>query len=142
MTDDQVSYSDYSAYLTLLWGKKPDTAELHTFISNQDLLLINRRSLLNDVYRITFANSTAKELLTDGIILGSHIQLHSQDGGHRFFSVLFEAHGAVEELYLILDATIESGIVGGLRTTLVQGVRLITIEDLVLQFNPSMYSLN
>ncbi|WP_211214324.1 hypothetical protein [Pontibacter roseus] len=104
-------------------------------------MLINRRSPLNAVYPITFANTTAKQQLTDGVILGDCLQLHSQKGVHWFFSVLFEAQGAAEEIYLIMDATVESAVVGGLRTTLVQSVRLITIEDLVLGFNPNMYTL-
>ncbi|PTX15015.1 hypothetical protein C8N40_109113 [Pontibacter mucosus] len=41
----------------------------------------------------------------------------------------------------MLDASVKFALMGGVRTTLVQCVRLITIEDLVLQYNPVMYNL-
>lgn len=141
MRKDNASYRDYDDCLTQLLGRKSSTAELTNFVGNQDLFLINRRSPKNDAYRISFVNDTPVQLLTDGIILGGSVQLHSQEGGHRFYSVMFEEQGTVEEHYLMLDASVDSVVVGGERTTLVERVRLITIEDLVLQYNPVMYKL-
>jgi hypothetical protein len=142
MTHDNVKHSGYSEYLTQHLGREHSPAELIRFDNNQNLILINRRSPDNNVYQISFANDTAVQLLTDGIILGGSIELHSHEGGHRFYSVMFEKHDAVEEHYLILDAAVESVMMGESSTTLVQSVRLITIEELVLQYNPIMYSLN
>ncbi|NEM99445.1 hypothetical protein [Pontibacter burrus] len=141
MKNDLVNYRDYAACLTQLLGRTPSPTELIGFEDNQHLLQINRRSTENDAYRITFLNDTPVTLLADGMILGSAIQLHSQEGGHRFYTVMFEEQGTVEEHYLMLDASVESAVVGGVRTALVQHVRLITIEDLVLRYNPVMYNL-
>jgi len=141
MRKDNASYRDYDDCLTQLLGRKSSTAESTIFVGNQDLLLINRRSPKNDAYRISFVNDTPVQLMADGIILGGSIQLHSQEGDHRFYSVMFEEQGTVEEHYLMLDASVDSVVVGGERTTLVERVRLITIEDLVLQYNPVMYKL-
>ncbi|WP_299708126.1 hypothetical protein [uncultured Pontibacter sp.] len=141
MTNDIVKNSDYSDYLTQLLGRRPSPAELISFENNQNLILINRRSPENNAYHISFANGTAVQLLTDGVMQGGSIELHSHEAGHRFYSVQFEEQDAVEEHYLILDAAVESVRIGESSTTLVQSVRLITIEDLVLQHDPIMYSL-
>lgn len=141
MKNAYTNYRDYAAYLTHLFGKAPSPAELIRFEANQNLMLINRRSPKNNVYHIGFTNDTTVQLVADGIVLGGSIQLHSQAEGHRFHTVLFEEQDSVEEYYLVLDASVESVMVGGLRTTLVQRVRLITIQDLVLQYSPLMYNL-
>lgn len=141
MKYDNVNYSDYAAYLTELLGRKPGIIELISFEDNQNLMLINRRLLKNNAYHISFINGIAVPFVTDGIIEGGLIQLHSREAGHRFYSVMFEEKDAVEEHYLILDASVESVMIGGLRATLVQSVQLITIEDLVQRYNPIMYNL-
>ncbi|MCX2740872.1 hypothetical protein [Pontibacter anaerobius] len=141
MKNTYTNYSTYTAYLTHLFGREPSPAEIACFEGNQNLILINRRSPKNNAYHINFTNGTAVQLVADGVILGGAIQLHSQEAGHRFYSVMFEEQGTVEEHYLMLDATVESVVVNAVRIMLVQSVRLITIEDLVLQYNPVMYNL-
>jgi hypothetical protein len=141
MNNAYTNYSDCAAYFSHLIGREPSPAELIRFEDNQNLILINRRSPKNNAYHISFTNGTAVQLVTDGVIMGGAIQLHSQEEGHRFYAVMFEEQGTVEEHYLILDASVESVIVDGIRTMLVQGVRLITIEDLVLQYSPVMSNL-
>lgn len=142
MKSSNVNYSNYAAYMHQILGREPSPSELVVFKQNQELLRITRRSSHNDVFRITFANGTAVHLLTGGILLGGAIQLHSQEGGHRFYSVMFSEQDTLEEGYLMLDVLVESVLVGGLRTDLVQGVRLITIEDLVTLYSPVMFNLS
>lgn len=103
---------------------------------------ITKRMLQNDAFHITFANDTAVPLLTNGILLGGAIQLHSQEGSHRFYSVMFEEPGSEEEYYLMLDATIGSAKINDCSTNLVQDVRLITIENLVSLYSPVMFNLS
>ncbi|MEJ8802765.1 hypothetical protein [Pontibacter sp. H249] len=141
MKNAYTNYSNYAAYLTHFFGREPSPAELISFENNQNLILINRRSLKNNAFQFRFVNGTALQLLPDEIILGGSVQLHSQEAGHRFYSVMFEEQDTVEEHYLILDATVESVVVNAVRIMLVQSVRLITIEDLVLYYNPIMYNL-
>lgn len=141
MKYDNVNYSDHAAYLAQQLGRKPGMIELLSFEGNQNLMLINRRSLKNNAYLISYTNSTAVRLLSDGTMKGGLVELHSREAGHRFYSVMVEEKDAEEEHYLILDASVESVIVGGLRATLVQSVQLITIEDLVQRYNPIMYNL-
>ncbi|PTX15016.1 hypothetical protein C8N40_109114 [Pontibacter mucosus] len=88
MRKDNDTYRDYDDCLTQLLGRKSSNTELTNFVGNQDLLLINRRSPENDAYRISFVNGTEVQLLTDGMLLGGSIQLHSQEGGHRFYTVM------------------------------------------------------
>ncbi|CAM3790614.1 hypothetical protein POKO110462_19885 [Pontibacter korlensis] len=135
------NYRNHALYLARTLGRKASRAELINFKGNQDLLLINRRSPANDAYCVYFVNDTSVQLLTDGMLLGGSIQLHSQEEAPRLYNIMLEGQGTVEEHYLMLDASVESAVVGGVRTTLVQMVRLITIEDLVLQHSPIMYNL-
>lgn len=141
MKNDNLNHSDNAAYLLQFLGRDPSSTELTVFESNQNLMKITKRLLLNDVFHINYTNATDVKLLTDGIMLGGSVQLHSQVEGHRFYSVLFEEEGNEEEHYLILDATIDSAMVNGCRVDLVRGVRLITIEELVRLYSPILYSL-
>ena len=50
-----------------------------------------------DAYHISFTNGTAVQPLTDGVILGGSMQVHSREAGHRYYTVLFEEQGTVEE---------------------------------------------
>ncbi|AKD03709.1 hypothetical protein POKO110462_02210 [Pontibacter korlensis] len=141
MEENNTTFSDYATCLTQFLGRKPSTTELICFEGNQNLLLINRRAPENNAYCISFVNDTAVQLMTDSMLLGGSMQLHSQEGAHRFYSVMFEAQGTAEEHYLMLDASTESVVVCGVRTMLVQSVRLITIEELVRLYDPVMYNL-
>ncbi|GAB3196236.1 hypothetical protein ABID22_002824 [Pontibacter aydingkolensis] len=142
MKTSNVNYSNYAAYMHQFLGREPSHSELDVFKQNQELMQITRRSSRNDVFQITFVNGTVIQLLTGGILLGGAIQLHSQEGGHRFYSVMFSGQDTLEDAYLMLDVSMDSVLVNGLRTDLVQGVRLITIEDLVTLYSPVMFNLS
>ncbi|GAB3196909.1 hypothetical protein ABID22_002159 [Pontibacter aydingkolensis] len=76
------------------------------------------------------------------VVQGGAIQLHSQQEGHRFYSVFFEEYGVEERHYLMLDAEVKIILLSGCVIMLVSGVRLITIEDLVFGFSPILYDLD
>jgi hypothetical protein len=142
MKDATITYSDLSAYLSQFLGRRHSPAELITFESNQNLKLITKRSPKNNTYHIGFSNDHILPLLSDGVLLGGCLQLHSQEAGHRFYSVMFEEQGVIEEHYLMLDACMESVLLGEIKTLLVQHIQLITIEEFVQQYDPVMYNLN
>lgn len=142
MKKNDVNYRDFAAYMFHVLGRRASLSELNVFSCNQDLMKITKRMLQNDAFHITFANDTAVPLLTNGILLGGAIQLHSQEGSHRFYSVMFEEPGSEEEYYLMLDATIGSAKINDCSTNLVQDVRLITIENLVSLYSPVMFNLS
>lgn len=134
--------SGYHTYLLEFLGKEPTPVELVDFIHNQDLLLITRRKPENDVYHISLKNDTGFKLLSDGRLQGGAIQLHSQQVGHLFYSVLFEGQGREQGHYLMLDAMVETACINGFAVQLVQGIALITVEELILGYSPISCSLN
>jgi hypothetical protein len=139
MKESKDNYHGYAVYLLRLLGREPSTVELSVFINNQDLLSINKRTARNDAYHISFFNSTLVQLMPEGVLRGGAIQLHSQDGRQRFYTVLLQ-ESATEEQYLMLDASVESAVVNGNLIDVVQHIRLISIEDFVLLYSPIMYS--
>lgn len=142
MNENNVTCSGYQAYLLEFLGKEPTPVELLNFTHNQDLLLITRRKPENDVYQISFKNNTGIRLLSDGMLQGGAIQLHSQQVGHLFYSVLFEEQGKVQEHYLMLDAKVETVRIKGCVAQLVHSIDLITVEELLLGYSPIAYNLN
>lgn len=133
---------DYQSYLSELLGRASTTSEQLIFEGNQDLLRISKRLQQNSAYHITFTNDTEKQLLSGGVVLGGAIQLHSQQEGHRFYSVYFEEDGEEEGYYLMLDAKVTLTSLNGNVVMLVLGVGLITIEAFVLNYSPKVYILD
>jgi hypothetical protein len=117
-----VTSSEYRIHLIALLGRLPVPSELYAFERNQKLLLITKRHVKNDRYHITFINGTGIKLVSDGIVQGGDIQLHSKQKAHRFYSVFLEAHGIEEEQYLMLDAEVKNIFLDDSILTLIQGV--------------------
>ncbi|NDK55723.1 hypothetical protein [Pontibacter fetidus] len=137
-----VTSGDYRDYLMELLGREPAAFELFAFERNQNLLRITKRQVANDIYHITFTNGTGIKLVTDGIVQGGDIQLHSLQEEHRFYTVFLEAYGIEEEQYLMLDAAVKTICLDNSILALIQGVQLITMEDLLTNYSPVFYNLD
>ena len=140
MKTNIIAYSNYISYLEQQLGRKVSAEENQVFVLNQDLMLITKRDIKNASYHITFCNSTNVDLLQEGVLLGDKLQLHSYDGKHRFYSVLFEEQGE-EDVYLFLCATVETVFMLKAYTEVIQSVQLLSIDQLIRSYNPIMYSL-
>jgi hypothetical protein len=137
-----VSSGEYRDYLMELLGREPAAFELFTFVRNQNLLHIVKRQVANDIYHISFINGTGINLVTDGIVQGGDIQLHSLQKAHRFYTVFLETDGIEEEQYLMLDAAVRTICLDDTILTLIQGVHLITMEDLLINYSPILCNLD
>ncbi|MBB6610558.1 hypothetical protein H7F15_05880 [Pontibacter sp. Tf4] len=142
MKTNYLTSNDYSIYLQGLLKRAPTVIELHAFEENQDLLLITKMVDENDACHLTFTKSTSVKLLPTRLVRGSTIQLHSQQDGHRFYTVLLDEPDFEDTRYLMLDAAVETISLDDTIITLIRDVQLMTVEEFVLRYSPVLCNLN